>query len=128
MDEMDLTQDEHDAAEETVAQRKGKGKAEGEGAQGYVKLLPQKAKEVLTTFKALTGDELMARVAEFIGELPARVSANLQIVWESVSNGFAIINKFLRSAQAAKLMLNPTRENIQKLQVEYGITYTGPAG
>jgi hypothetical protein len=98
------------------------------GSADRIALSSSQEKDIRDTHRTYTASEIMERVAEFFSELPAIASANIRVSWANLKNhGYAIITQILKYAEISKLMLNPTRENIEKLRVEHGITMPGPS-
>ena len=115
--------------EEDKEGKKGSGKASGSGSSG-IRLPPNKLKEVMTNWEHLDASKVVARLAEFFSELPARASANVEVSWANLKNhGYAIVTNLLQFGQEiSRLMHNPTRENVERLRSEYGIMLPGPSG
>ncbi len=125
------------SVEETTAiDKSGEGKSGKSGksggtAGGGIRLPPNKLKEVMGSWQHFDANEVMAQVAEFFSELPARASAHVQVSWANLQNqGFAIVTQILKVAkEISRLMHNLTRENVEILKHRYGVNVTtGPSG
>ena len=121
------------AAEDTDKSGKsGRGKV-GSGGGGGIRLPPDKLKEVTGNWEYLDVTKVAARMADFFSELPARASAQMQVSWAELQGagkeGFAIVTEILKYGQEiSRLMHNLTRENVEILQVRYGLNVSGPSG
>ncbi len=107
------------------------GKASGgAGAAGGIRLPPNKLKEIMQNWEHLDATKVVARLAEFFSELPARASANVEVKWTNLKNhGYAIVTNLLNYGQEiSRLMHNLSRENVERLRSEYGIMLPGPSG
>jgi hypothetical protein len=113
---------------EVTQSGKGKGKSGKGGSGGGIRLPPNKIKEVHSDWEFLDATKVVARLAEFFSELPARASANLEVSWANIKNqGHAIVTHLLRTAEVSRLMFNLTRENLDRLRREFGINIAGPS-
>jgi len=112
--------------EQAETTRKGK---KSSGGSGGVSLPPKKLKEVTTEWEFLDATKVVARLAEFFSELPARASANIEVSWANLKNqGHAIVTHLLKAAEVSRLMFNLTRENVERLRREFGINIASPSG
>ena len=117
---------------ETEEQRK-KRRGEGEGqagsansgfkrasGEGIVTLSVEDKKRVWADFRHLDLNEVVAAVAEFFSEFPARASANLSVAWDK--GGYAIINMAIKFGQdVAMAVRERTRESAVQVRKRYGI-------
>jgi len=103
--------------------KSGKSGKTGGAAGGGIRLPPNQLKEVTSSWEYLDATKVAARVAEFFSELPARASAHVQVSWANIQNqGFTIVTQLLKYAQeVSRLLLNPTRENVEELRLKYGL-------
>lgn len=115
-----------DEIEKQQEKKKGSG---GKGsAGGGIRLPPNQLKEVTSNWEYLDATKVVARLAEFFSELPAKASAHVQVSWANLKNkGFAIVTQLLSYGQevarrVAELRRNPTRENLERLRIEFGLT------
>jgi len=120
-----------------AAKRKKRGEGEGKGEAGAVtsgftrasgegrieRLSTEKQKGVWADHKHLDFNEVVAAVAEFFSEFPARASANLSVAWDSgTKGGFAIINMAIKFGQdVAMAVRERTRESAVQVRRRYGI-------
>lgn len=89
--------------------------------EGIAKLSVEKTKAVWADFRHLDLNEVVAAVAEFFSEFPARASANLSVAWNSVG-GYAIVNMAIKFGQdVAMAVRERTRESAVQVRRRYGI-------
>jgi hypothetical protein len=110
-----------------------KRSGKGSGEAGGIRLPPNKLQEVMRNWEHLDSGKIIAHMTDFFSEWPARASANAEVSWPKANlknRGFAIATNFLKFGQEiSHLMNNLTRENIERLRMEYGILVAGgPAG
>jgi hypothetical protein len=116
-----------DDRDEQEKKKRGKSGSGSVGESGGIRLPPNKLKEVMANWETLDAAKVVARLAEFFSELPARASAHLEVSWANLTNqGFAIVTDLVKLGQRIyELKLNPTRENRERLRLEYGILVAG---
>jgi hypothetical protein len=111
--------------------KSGTGKTGGTGgAAGGIRVPPTKLKAITEAWKHHSTADAVARLAEFFSELPARASAQLEVSWAILGDlsgkGFMIVTNLLKLGQQIyELKLNPTRENRERLRLEFGILIAG---
>jgi hypothetical protein len=120
-------------ADEIEAKRKKRGEGDSESGsvstgtgfvrasgEGIVRLTVEQTKKVWADFRHLDLNEVVAAVAEFFSEFPARASANLSVVWGKGS--FAIINMAIKFGQdVATAVRERTRESAVQVRRRYGL-------
>jgi hypothetical protein len=103
------------------------GKKSGSGEAGGI-ILPAKVfQAVATAFRHLDGEEVVARLAEFFSELPARASATIEVSWNVLSDkankGFAVISNFLDVGNdIIGVMRDPSRRTMDKFRSKYRLS------
>ena len=119
--------------EETARKKRGEGDSESGSAstgttfvrasgEGVIERLSvEKQKKVWADFRHLDLNEVVAAVAEFFSEFPARASANLTVAWNK--GGYAIINLAVKFGQdVAQAVRERTREGSVRIKQKYGIS------
>jgi hypothetical protein len=123
-----MTDDEEENKESGSRSKSGSGKSGGTGgAAGGIRLPPTKLKAITETWKHHGAAEAVTRLAEFFSELPARASAHMEVSWANLAEqGYMIVTDLLKLGQRIyELKLNPTRENRERLRLEFGILVAG---
>ena len=108
--------------------RSGKGKSGSSG--GGIRQPPNKLKDIMSNWDHLDVAKVVARVAEFFSELPARASANAVVNWAGVNkHGFAVVNHLISSGQEiAQFMRERTAGHVKRLRTKYGVKITAATG
>ena len=89
--------------------------------EGIVRLTVEQTKKVWADFRHLDLNEVVASVAEFFSEFPARASANCVVAWENV-RGIPIVNFAIKFGQdVAFAVRERTRESAVQVRKRYGI-------
>lgn len=126
---------EENEAEEKRRKKRGEGDSESGSAStgtafvrassdgSVAKLSSEKTKAVWADFRHLDLNEVVAAVAEFFSEFPARASANLSVAWGNAKGGYAIINMAIKFGQdVAMAVKERTRESAVQIRKRYGIS------